>query len=547
MRRNSTQSIGPYPVLKRVSTGGVANLYLARDPSSNPGDGSVAVRVLSSTVSEDELLCRILQEQVTIALGFSNSNVAPVLSWNKEGSRLYIARPWIEGMDLESLSGAIRQRAGLDFPLLQALYVVREAAKALAYIHDSTPHGRAVHRGVTPRNLILKTDGSVILTDFGMWPVTWRNAMSISGWGQRRLPYLSPEEAALQIGLDDGGADGVGPAADVFALGACLHSLVHGTDVYGMSRGTLSPLKALNGVRNWGGWKPPAETESRVPVQLHRLLYRLLARDPVDRPQNGAEAAESIGKCLAQFVGEDDSEIAEELGGLISMAQKNMPTTGAVDPAKESGRADAGQGAEYPTSDTEVTGRVSSEGRTRVDPTAVSPLVSPDERTALDVVPALAVSDETLVDVSPPFTANAVRDLEHPTLDSTRVELASESRQVTEEGGVRIRNANLRRVDAGSGGGERNWGPMRSATQLGSARKLLAEHSQWNRQIPRVRAPLPPIHGSWTFRFLLIAVMVLAMLCVVLVHLAREKDKASGQLSILPAASASVSGDVQTR
>ena len=547
MRRNSTQSIGPYPVLKRVSTGGVANLYLARDPSANPGDGAVAVRVLSSTVSEDELLCRILQEQVTIALGFANSHVAPVLSWNKEGSRLYIARPWIEGMDLESLSVAIRQRAGLDFPLLQALYVVREAAKALAYIHESTPHGGAVHRGVTPRNLILKTDGSVILTDFGMWPVTWRNAMSISGWGQRRLPYLSPEEAALQIGLDDGGADGVGPAADVFALGACLHSLVHGTDVYGMSQGTLSPLKALNGVRNWGGWKPPAETESRVPVQLHRLLYRLLARDPADRPRNGAEAVESIGKCLAQFVGEDDSEIAEELGGLISMAQKHMPTTGAAAPAEERGAAAVGQGAEYPDPDTEVTRQVSGEGRARVEPTTVSPLEDLEERTALDVVPVLAVSDETLVDVSPPFTASTGRDLEQPTLDSARGEMTNEPRMGGDGGRVRIQNANLRRVGTDSEGGERNWGPMRSATQMGSARKFGSESSEWDRQIPRVRAPLPPSHASWTFRVLLSAVMVLAMLCVVLVHLAREKDKASGQMSTVPGSSARVLGDVQTR
>jgi preprotein translocase subunit SecG len=58
---------------------------------------------------------------------------------------------------------------------------------------------------------------------------------------------------------------------------------------------------------------------------------------------------------------------------------------------------------------------------------------------------------------------------------------------------------------------------------------------------------LPPVHASWTFRFLVIAVMVLALLCVVLVHLAREKDRAIGQVSHGSDSAASVVVDDQSR
>ena len=557
MKRSSTQSIGPYPVLKRVSTGGVANLYLAREPDAEGGESPVAVRVLSSTVSEDELLCRVLQEQVTMALGFEHPNVAPIKSWNKEGARLYIARPWIEGVDLASLSTAIRQQAGLDFPLLQALYIARLVAEGLAYIHESVPGRGAVHRGVTPRNVILKSDGTAVLTDFGMWPVTWRNAMSISGWGQRRLPFLSPEEAALQIGLEGSSEERITPAADVFALGACLHSLVHGTDVYGMSRGTLSPLKALGRVRNWEGWKPPVETESRVPALLHRLLYRLLARDPADRPQNGAEAHAQIAKCLHQLVGDEDEAIAQELGELVFMVSKkgasaekqresSVVNQDESSPQEESSPRSNG----YKHADTEITPSVSAERRSISDATAVAPgpvsAPAPSPSAPLES----QSSEDTLVDFAPPFTESAPsgRDLHQATLDATRHSLGLEEVDAPEPGGVQIRNQQLRRVDPSErSGGDRNWGPMRSETQLGDAQELVRRHSEWDRQVPRVRAPLPPVHASWTFRFLLVAVMVLALLCVVLVHLAREKERTIEQMSDAPAAVGAMTLDDQIR
>jgi serine/threonine protein kinase len=554
MKRSSTQSIGPYPVLKRVSTGGVANLYLARDPGSAPGEGPVAVRVLSSAVSEDELLCRVLQEQVTIALGFEHPNVAPVLSWNKEGARLYIARPWIDGLDLESLSATIRQHAGLDFPLLQALYIARKAAEGLAYIHDAVPGRGAVHRGVTPRNLILTGDGSVVLTDFGIWPVTWRNAMSISGWGQRRLPFLSPEEAALQIGLEGASEERVGPAADVFALGACLHTLVHGTDVYGMARGTLSPLKALGRVRNWEGWKPPVETETRVPAQLHRLLYRLLARNPADRPQNGREAEEQIAKCLHHLAGDADEAMVESLGDLVSMASRSAVSRSSGAEGGEAGRAaeasaQASKSGGYPHADTEITQRPGSERRSISDATAVAPSPIAKPEVSGGGVSDRVGSDETLVDVSPPFTSSVSdgRDLNQATLDTSRDALGLADMGGPAEGDVLVRNEKLRRVEVGEESVGRPRGPIRSPTQIGDARALAREHSQWDRQVPRVRAPLPPVHASWTFRFLVIAVMVLALLCVVLVHLAREKDRAIGQVSHGSDSAASVVVDDQSR
>ena len=158
--------------------------------------------------------------------------------------------------------------------------LAREVASALAHVHARG----LVHRDVKPANLVRRADGAVVLLDFGLVRTLRPEPALDAGTGAQpagTLPYMAPE----QLGLRD---DPVGPAADLYGLGATLYECLTGAVPFETNgaferRGRDVWRDPPRGARVWG-----------VPDDLRALISRCLAFDPADRPPDAPAVAAAL-------------------------------------------------------------------------------------------------------------------------------------------------------------------------------------------------------------------------------------------------------------
>jgi formylglycine-generating enzyme required for sulfatase activity/tRNA A-37 threonylcarbamoyl transferase component Bud32 len=229
-----------YEVIDVLGRGGMATVYLARDRALQK---LVAVKALRPDLLTDPAARMRLYREARAAAGFDHPNVIPIYAVAEEAGQPFLVFPYLEGEDLRTLV----RRDGL-VPVRQAVAYVRQAARGLAYVHAQG----FVHRDVKPANLFLKSDGTVVVLDLGLVraPAESDPHRTVTGMMLGTPAFAAPEQAA---------SAGVGPPADVFALGGVLHFLLTGRPF----EGTISP---------------------GLPGRVSRPLRRMLALDPAGRP-----------------------------------------------------------------------------------------------------------------------------------------------------------------------------------------------------------------------------------------------------------------------
>jgi serine/threonine protein kinase len=196
-----------YEILEKVGEGGMAVAYRGRDRVLGR---TVAVKVMRPELSTDaEFLARFRREARASA-GITHAHIASVYDTGSDGPSHYIVMEYVEG---ESLRDRLKREGPL--PLPEALRITAETAEALEAAHAAG----IVHRDIKPGNLLLKRDGAVKVTDFGI-----ARAMSASGHTETgrivgSVNYVSPEQAR---------GDVVGPQSDLYSLGVTLFEMLTG-------------------------------------------------------------------------------------------------------------------------------------------------------------------------------------------------------------------------------------------------------------------------------------------------------------------------------
>jgi eukaryotic-like serine/threonine-protein kinase len=255
---------GRYRVEKTLGGGGMAVVYLARDGELGR---PVAVKVLADHLADDvELRDRFVREG-RLAARLSHPNVVRVYDAGEEDGRPYIVMECVEG---ESLAETVRREGRLDPDRVAELGV--QACAGLEHAHRAG----LVHRDVKPANLLLTSEGTLKVADFGIAHAVGGTRVTAVGTVLGTAAYLSPEQAL---------GEQVTPASDLYSLGACLYELLTGQPPYGYE--TLGELFS----RREAG--PPARLEG-VPGRLEDAVMRCLERDPDERPDSAAELARSL-------------------------------------------------------------------------------------------------------------------------------------------------------------------------------------------------------------------------------------------------------------
>jgi serine/threonine protein kinase len=228
-----------FVLVRRLGTGGSGEVWLAQDRERGC---FVALKILRADLMQDVAAIAALQREFEQVRTLDHPNILRVDGVHRSGRHTWIAMEYASGGDLSQLRGR-----GYREILLHAALPI---AAALEHAHRAG----IVHRDVKPANVLLASDGTPRLADFGMALVTAAQPAANAGRGS---PYsMSPQQAA-------GAA--ASPADDIYGFGAMLYELLSGyPPSYG--NGTLAALPA------------------KVPAPLAQLVARLLAESPADRP-----------------------------------------------------------------------------------------------------------------------------------------------------------------------------------------------------------------------------------------------------------------------
>jgi serine/threonine-protein kinase len=263
---------GRYRVIRRLGSGGMANVYLAEDEELGR---RVAIKVLDEKHANDEQFVERFRREAKNAASLSHPNIVSIYDRGEAERTYYIAMEYIEGRTLKDL---IVARGPL--PVDQAVSYARQILGAVRFAHRKG----IVHRDIKPHNVLVDTDGRLKVTDFGIARAgtsQMTEAGSIIGTAQ----YLSPEQAR--------GAS-VDQRSDLYSVGIVLNEMLTGAVPFTGDSPVEIAMKHISAVP-----APPSAGRPEVHQDLDHVVLRALAKDPRDRFQSAEEMDAELGRVAA--------------------------------------------------------------------------------------------------------------------------------------------------------------------------------------------------------------------------------------------------------
>jgi predicted Ser/Thr protein kinase len=307
-RESDPAAVGPYRVETVLGQGGMGRVFLARHTGAQ-GAQPVALKVLSHT--DDATARARFRRELAAARRVEGEGTARVLDGDPDADPPWLVTEYIEGPTLDRL---VAQRGPL--PARAAAGLAVGVAGALTTIHAAG----VVHRDLKPANIILAPDGPRVV-DFGIARTADSTTLSVTGWTMGTPGYMAPEQIV--------DPRTVGPAVDVFALGAVLVFATCGLSPYSGGDPASVIYRIVHGEPNLDG----------VPGDLRELVAGCLARNPADRPRPEAVAAAGL-RIVDRLTRREIVPPAEPvLPEPVSAAAQTVVTPSLPEPERTSGSA----------------------------------------------------------------------------------------------------------------------------------------------------------------------------------------------------------------
>lgn len=291
------ERFGDYELIRRIATGGMAELFLARHATGGLDRVVVIKRMLPELAVRPDFVTMFLDE-AKLTASLQHPHVVRVYDLGQVSGSYYIAMELVDGPHLGALF-AHSLRARRPLPLELCAWIVARAADGLHYAHDvvDPATGRPlelVHRDISPQNILVGKSGEVKVTDFGVAKAVTQQTKTRTGVVKGKVSYMSPEQCL---------GDVVDRRTDVFALGIVLYELLtrrrlfrDKSDLLVMQRITAEDVA------------PPSTLNGSVNAELDAIALRALARVPAARYATAGAFAEAIDAWLA-----DNRRPADEL------------------------------------------------------------------------------------------------------------------------------------------------------------------------------------------------------------------------------------------
>ncbi|MGA9521175.1 MAG: serine/threonine-protein kinase, partial [Myxococcaceae bacterium] len=265
------QTFGRFQLLKKLATGGMAEVWLARHSGIEGFQRLLVLKRILPHLADDPEFVQMFLNEAKIAARFNHPNIAQIYDLGEANGTYFIAMEFVHGEDL----GRVMRKAwnaGQWVAQPLAIRIVASACEGLYYAHskadDKGQPLKVVHRDVSPQNILISFDGSVKLVDFGIAKAADAQSMTKSGAIKGKFAYMSPEQAGGRV---------VDQRSDIFSIGLVLYELL--TGVRPLKRDTeLATLQAALECKI----EPPSKVAD-VPPELDAVVMGALARAADDR------------------------------------------------------------------------------------------------------------------------------------------------------------------------------------------------------------------------------------------------------------------------
>lgn len=276
------RAFGPYTLLDELGSGGSASAYLALGAA--PERRPVVLKRIHENGSRDPLAMKRLRHEAAIAVTIDSPYVVRVEDVGAVDGEAFIAMERVSGCTVGRLLGLLEEsKSKLSIAVVTSL--INDALRGLEALHEAVhPETReplgAVHRDVSPRNLIITPDASVVLIDLGLGKSNMRDYATRAGGLFGTPGYVSPEQVA---------GERVDHRADLYSLAVLAFELL--TQKYYVERG--SPMAMFEACCS-NVFRPPSSLRDDVPASLDRILERALSVDPRARFGSAKEMAAEL-------------------------------------------------------------------------------------------------------------------------------------------------------------------------------------------------------------------------------------------------------------
>lgn len=282
------EQYGPYQLLARLATGGMAHVFLARRTGEDDPSRLVVVKRILPHLAENQEFVSMFLQEARVAARLDHPAIAHVLDLGHVDGSYFMAMEYVAGDDFRRVTRHA-DAEGRTLPVALACRMVIGACEGLDFAHSRIDErGRAlniVHRDVSPQNLLVTFDGLVKVIDFGIAKAADSAHHTRTGVLKGKYAYMSPEQAE-GLALDR--------RSDVFALGIVLYELITRTRLF-KRHNDLATLKAVTECQV----PRPTQFNPSIDPELEGIVLRALARDREQRTPTAGQLAQELEAYLS--------------------------------------------------------------------------------------------------------------------------------------------------------------------------------------------------------------------------------------------------------
>src|SRR5258705_1544548 len=290
-----TTPIGKYKLVRLIASGGMAEVYLARQAGAAGLGRLGCLKGILPPLPRDKQFVEMFLNEARLAARLDHPNIVSIFDLGEANGNYFIAMEFIDGPSLRAAAKRALER-GEWLPIPEIVKIVSMAAAGLHYAHELTDAGGRplglVHRDISPDNVLVHRNGAAKVVDFGIAKAANSSSSTRTGTLKGKVAYMPPEQLR---------GDPLDRRTDVFALGVVLYEM-------------------LAGQRPWAG-------DSEV-----SLIGKIMTEDPQPlaklRPDAPAGLAAVIDRALAHDrAGPDASchDLQADLQGLLVSLRHNIP------------------------------------------------------------------------------------------------------------------------------------------------------------------------------------------------------------------------------
>nr|HET6901228.1 FHA domain-containing serine/threonine-protein kinase [Ktedonobacteraceae bacterium] len=266
------KSLGQFRIVERIGVGGMATVFKAYQPNL---DRYVAIKVLPAYHARDPVFVKRFVQEARAVAKLIHPNILQIHDFGDQDNITYIVMEYVEG-------GTLKDRLKRPLSVPEAIDYMIQAAEGL----DCAHRNGIIHRDVKPANMLLRKDGYLLLSDFGIAKILEGTTnLTRVGTGIGTPQYMSPEQGTGQA---------VDRRSDIYSLGIVLFHCLAGRVPYSADNPLTITVKHLN---------EPLPVEmlraAGVPAPIEQVVVRMTAKAAQDRYQTTDELINALTTALA--------------------------------------------------------------------------------------------------------------------------------------------------------------------------------------------------------------------------------------------------------